>query len=641
MDDYQADSVRDADAGAIGPLGRTARAARQDLRQVLAQFWPLTRPDRRTLTIATVLLVAAAAADTAAVWMFSEIIDGLTDSGGLSAFWGPARWWILAALIGAGATFVGYYLTGKATERFLLRVRDHAFAHLQRLGPDFFTRHSLGDLVARLSADVEVIESMVSSGLVQLINSAVSVLFFATAVFYLRWDLALVVTALLPLLLITTRRLSGRLNALSRDERASNGVITGRLEESIATVALSQAYTSEPEQARRLHRDGQSWMRVRLAQTKLSSLYTPVADLLETLAILAVLGMGAWEIAAHRMTLGELVGFATYLGFLFVPLQRLGELILGVSVARASSDRLAEILAARPVVTDPAEHRPARAATPTVTAPIVTAPTVTAPIVTVPARQGALRLSRVSFSYPGAPTPSLRDVSFTVHPGQLVLVTGPSGAGKSTLARLLPRFYDPTSGEISLDGTDLRDYRLAALRRSLTLLPQETTILTGSVADNIAYGCPGATPEAIAEAARAAGAEDFIRHLPLGYLTQLGHRGPQLSGGQRQRIALARAFLRDTPLLVLDEPTTGLDNHAIAELVPTLRTLTRDRGTLLISHDLSLAPLADTVVVLEHGTPAQQGSPGYLAASSGPYQRLLNRQLETTRDLGELTAAPG
>ncbi|HTF47864.1 MAG TPA: ABC transporter ATP-binding protein [Pseudonocardia sp.] len=618
-----AQSAEDTETEPIGPLGVTARAARQDLRQVLAQFWPLTRPDRRTLTIATLLLMVAAAADTAAVWMFSEIIDGLTDSGGLSAFWGPARWWILAALIGAGATFVGYYLTGKATERFLLRVRDHAFAHLQRLGPDFFTRHSLGDLVARLSADVEVIESMVSSGLVQLINSAVSVLFFATAVFYLRWDLALVVTALLPLLLITTRRLSGRLNALSRDERASNGLITGRLEESIATVGLSQAYTTEREQARRLHRDGQGWMRVRLAQTKLSSLYTPLADLLETLAILTVLGMGAWEIAANRMTLGELVGFATYLGFLFVPLQRLGELILGVSVARASSDRLAEILAARPVVTDPAEHR------------------ATTPIVTTPAQQGVLRLSRVSFSYPGAATPSLRDVSFTVHPGQLVLVTGPSGAGKSTLARLLPRFYDPTSGEISMDGTDLRDYRLAALRRSLTLLPQETTVLTGTVADNIAYGCPGATPEAIAEAARAAGAEDFIRQLPLGYLTQLGHRGPQLSGGQRQRIALARAFLRDTPLLVLDEPTTGLDNHAIAELVPTLRTLTRDRGTLLISHDLSLAALADTVVVLEQGTLVQQGSHRDLAATSGPYQRLLNRQVETSADRGQLTSALG
>jgi len=629
MDDYRADSAYfagDTETQPIGPLGMTARAARQDLRQVLAQFWPLTRPDRSTLTIATVLLMVAAAADTAAVWMFSEIIDGLTDSGGLSAFWGPARWWILAALIGAGATFVGYYLSGKATERFLLRVRDHAFAHLQRLGPDFFTRHSLGDLVARLSADVEVIESMVSSGLVQLISSAVSVLFFATAVFYLRWDLALVVTALLPLLLITTRRLSGRLNALARDERASNGLITGRLEESIATVGLSQAYATEREQARRLHRHGQGWMRVRLAQTRLSSLYTPLADLLETLAILTVLGMGAWEIAAGRMTLGELVGFATYLGFLFVPLQRLGELILGVSVARASSDRLAEILAARPVVTDPAENRRPRATT---------------PIVTTPARQGVLRLSRVSFSYPGALTPSLRDVSFAVHPGQLVLVTGPSGAGKSTLTRLLPRFYDPTSGEITLDGTDLRDYRLAALRRGITLLPQETTILTGTVAENIAYGCPDATPGAIAEAARAAGADDFIRRLPLGYLTQLGHRGPQLSGGQRQRIALARAFLRDTPLLVLDEPTTGLDNHAIAELVPTLRNLTRDRGTLLISHDLSLAALADSVVVLEHGTLAQQGSPVVLATSSGPYQRLLTRQLEASPGLGQLTGAPG
>jgi ATP-binding cassette subfamily B protein len=324
-------------------------------------------------------------------------------------------------------------------------------------------------------------------------------------------------------------------------------------------------------------------MGIRLAQNRLSSLYTPLTDLLETGAVLAVLGLGAWEIAAGRLTIGGLVGFATYLGFLFAPLQRLGELVLTVTAARASSDRLAEVLDAVPLIADPAPASNART-------------------VDAPARRGLLSLSRVSFDYPGSPTPGLRDVSFTVRPGELVLVTGPSGAGKSTLTRLLPRYYDPTGGAITLDGVDLRDYSLAALRQSLTLLPQEITILTGTVADNIAYGSPHATPEAVAEAARAAGAEEFIRRLPNGFDTRLGHRGPQLSGGQRQRIALARAFLRDTPLLVLDEPTTGLDNRAVAELVPTLRTLAHGRATLLISHDLSLAALADTVITLDHGT---------------------------------------
>ncbi|HEX4252959.1 MAG TPA: ABC transporter ATP-binding protein [Pseudonocardia sp.] len=572
-DEAQSDEAQsDAESGSIAA---TARAARRDLRVVLGRFWPLTRPDRANLLAAMLLLVFAAAADTAAVWMFSDIVDGLTDSGGLAAFWGPARWWVVSAVIGAVATFAGSALTGGATERFLLRLRDHTFGHLQRLGPDFFARHSLGDLVARLSGDIEVIESMVSSGLVQLLAAAVSVLFFGGAVFLLRWDLALVVVALLPLLLLATRRLSRRLGALSRDERASNGALTARLDENIATVALSQAYGTQSHHADQLHREGRRWMGIRLAQNRLSALYPPLSDLLETGAVLAVLGMGAWEISAGRLTVGGLVGFATYLGFLFGPLQRIGELVLTVNEARASGDRITEVLDTAPLTTD------------------------RSPATRLPARHGLLRLSGVGFSYPGAPDAGPRDVSFTVGPGELVLLTGPSGAGKSTLSRLLPRYYDPTEGRITLDGIDLRDYRLDTLRRSVTLLPQDVTILTGTVAENIAYGSPSATPAAIGEAARAAGAEAFIRELPKGYLTRLEHRGPQLSGGQRQRIALARAFLRDSPLLVLDEPTTGLDQRSVTELLPALRALASGRATLLISHDPALVPLADTVLTLD------------------------------------------
>jgi ATP-binding cassette subfamily B protein len=560
-----------------GSIAATARAARRDLRQLLARFWPLTAPDRAGLAVALLLLVTAAAADAVAVWLFSDIVDGLADSGGLAAFWAPARWWVAAAVVGAVATFAGAALTGRATERFLLRLRDHTFGHLQRLSPDFFAKHSVGDLVARLSADIEVIESMVASGLVQLLAAAVSVLFFGGAVFLLRWDLALVVVALLPLLLLATRRLSRRLGALSRDERASNGALTARLEENIATVGLSQAYGTQARHADQLHRMGRRWMGIRLAQNRLSALYPPLSDLLETAAVLGVLGMGAWEISAGRLTVGGLVGFATYLGFLFGPLQRIGDLVLTVTSARASGDRIAEVLDTPPLTTD------------------------RSPASRLPARHGLLQLAGVDFAYPGAPSTGLRDVSFTVRPGELVLLAGPSGAGKSTLTRLLPRYYDPTAGRITLDGVDLRDYRLCTLRRSITLLPQEATILTGTVAENIAYGSPHATPAAIVEAARAAGAEEFIRELPKGYRTRLGHRGPQLSGGQRQRIALARAFLRDSPLLVLDEPTTGLDRRSVTDLLPALRALASGRATLLISHDVALVPLADTVLTLDRG----------------------------------------
>jgi ATP-binding cassette subfamily B protein len=569
---------------------------------MLRRFWPLTRPHRTTLLAAAVLLIAAAAADTVAVLMFMDIVDGAVASGRMSAYWVPAGIWIGVAVLATVATAAGSYLSARAAERFLLRLRDDTFAHLQRLAPDFFERHPTGDLVARLSGDIEAIEALVSSGVVQAAVSVVAVVFFAGAAFWLRWELALVMLALLPLLVQVTRHFSARFRATTQDERTSNGAISDVVEQGIANVALVQAYTAEQAEAERVHAEGRAWMGARLAQMLLTARYTPLTDMFESVAVVAVLGIGSWEISQGRLTLGGLIAFATFLGFLYSPMQRLSGLVLSVTAARASSDRLAEVLDTPPAVADSRTG------------------------VSTPAREGRLTLTGLGFTYPGARRPALRDLSVEVAPGRLVLVTGPSGAGKSTVARLLLRFYDPTVGRILLDGVDLRERTLAALRHSVTLLPQETVIVDGTVAENIAYGSPGAQPAAIADAARAAHAAEFIAGLPDGYDTRLGSRGPQLSGGQRQRIAIARALLRDTPVLVLDEPTTGLDAAATAAVVPALRALMRGRTTVLISHDLRLGPLADDVLVIDRGRLAEHGEHAELLGRGGLYAQLHHHQ---------------
>jgi ATP-binding cassette subfamily B protein len=587
-----------------GPLAvrDRVRASVEAASEMFRRFWPLTRPDRTTLLAAALLLTAAAAADTVAVLMFMDIIDGAVASGRMSAYWVPAGIWIGVAVLAAVATAYGSYLSARAAERFLLRLRDDTFEHLQRLSPDFFEQHPTGDLVARFSGDIETVETLVSSGVVQAAASLVTVVFFAGAAFWLRWELALVVVALLPLLVQVTRRFSARFRTTAQDERTSNGAISEVVEQGIANVALVQAYATEQVEAGRLHTEGHAWMRARLAQMRLTATYTPLTDMFESLAVVTVLGVGTWEIAQGRLTLGGLIAFATFLGFLYSPMQRLSGLVLSVTAARASADRLAEVLDTPPTVADPPNG------------------------ITTPAREGRLTLTGLSFTYPGARRPALSGLSVELTTGRLVLVTGPSGAGKSTIARLLLRFYDPTAGRILLDGIDLRDRTLAALRHSVTLLPQETVVVDGTVAENIAYGSPDARPPAIADAARAAHAEEFISRLPDGYRTRLGSRGPQLSGGQRQRIAIARALLRDTPVLVLDEPTTGLDATAAAAVVPALRALMRGRTTVLISHDLRLGPLADDVLVIDRGRLVERGTHADLLELGGLYAQLHHHQ---------------
>jgi ATP-binding cassette subfamily B protein len=521
------------------------------------------------------LLVLEAAGEVAAIWLFGDITDHALAAKNLHAFWTPALIWLQLSVLSATASFGGAYLTTLVGERFLLRLRDSVFAHIQRLSPDFFDKRQTGDLMVRLTGDVEAIEQFVASGVVQTATSGISAVFFAAAALCVRWDLALVSFAIAPLFWVAVRSFTSRFRDAAVQERESDGAMTSVVEETLSNQALVQAYNRQRTEQRRLHREGLSWLEAKMAESRLSSLYEPLVQVIETVCVLVVLGFGAWELTDDRITLGGLLAFAAYLGYLYPPIQNLGHINLIASEATVSADRIIEIMEARPAV---AELSAAR---------------------TRAARRGRVAFDRVTFRYPGSGRPVLEELSFRAGPEELVVLTGPSGSGKSTITKLLLRFYDPDAGRIRLDGVDIRELSLETLRDTVTLLQQENLLFPGTVRDNIAYGRPGATDEQIMAAARAAEAHDFITALPEGYDTPVGQRGRLLSGGQRQRIAIARAMVRDTPVLVLDEPTTGLDASTARRVLGPLRRLMAGRTTILITHDLHLAPEADKVIALD------------------------------------------
>ncbi|WP_329572535.1 ABC transporter ATP-binding protein [Streptomyces sp. NBC_01361] len=577
------------------------------------RFWPLTRGDRKWLLVVILCVIVAAVAETASILIFSNLTDHALRAGSVSAFWQPAGQWLAVAVFGAIVGYLGNSLATWTAERFVLRLRAHVFRHIQDLPPDFFQRHRQGDLVERLTGDVESIEALVVSGVVGTVAALFSTVFYAGAALWMRWDLALVTFLLAPLFLLAARRFSGRIKESSQDERAADGAITSVVEESLGNIVLTQAYNRRRAEEQRLDKEARAWMRASVRGARASELYEQLVEVVETVCVLAVIGFGAWEIAEGRMTLGELLAFAAFLGYLYPPIRNLGQLGLTFTAATAGAARLLEILSARPAVTDPA----------------------------TPAEpwwvQGRISFDDVTFRYPSAADDSLSSVSFTVEPGELVLVTGPSGAGKSTLSRLLIRFYDPDAGAVRLDGVALSDVPLEFLRDHVTLLPQETLILHGTVRENIACGRSWASEAEIEQAARAAAAHDFITALPEGYDTPIDPGTAALSGGQLQRIAIARAMLRAAPVLVLDEPTAGLDAVAARRVVGPLRRLMNGRTTLMITHDLALAPDADRILVVAGGRVVESGTHGELLRRGGVYAGLHQAGGGTVPDQATMT----
>jgi ATP-binding cassette, subfamily B, bacterial len=583
---------------AQGHNGLVADAPPVPVRSIFTRFWPYTRRHRWWVALSLLLIVIIPVIQAVEIWLFKIVVDDVLVPRDLGPFaWIAAAYVALNLLSGV----VGYweeYLATWVGERFLLALRSDLFRHLLRLAPDWLEKKRLGDILTRLTGDVSAVEQLVLTGVQDLVSSGARLIFFAGALFYLDWLLALAALVVAPLFWVTARRLASLIRQAARVKRRRSGSLASVAEESLSNLWLAQAYNQQRKESNRFVAENEGIVDAELASTRLRATLSPLVDLIELAGGILVIAIGTWSLANDRLSLGGLLVFLTYLTQLYGPVRDLSHLGGTVFAASASAERIIELL------DQPALVQERRGA------------------VSLVGQSASLEFDNVTFTYPDKTTPALERISFLIEPGEFVAVVGPSGAGKSTVLKLLLRFYDPAQGRILIGNQDIRGVTVSSVRNQVAVLFQEPFLLNGTIRDNIAYARPDASAKEIDAAARAADLHDFIVSLPHGYDTRVGQKGRALSGGQRQRVALARALLTDSPILVIDELATGLDAQMNSRILDSLMSNGGGRTTILITHDLDTARRADRILVMDAGRIVEEGSHRELLTRTGPYARL-------------------
>ena len=590
----------------------------------------LIRPYRGWLVLVFIAMLVEIAMSLAAPWPLKLVLDDALGNHrlpdwlawahnygigrhtlGVALFAGLAT--LVIAIISAVATYIDNYYTTSIGQWVANDLRIRIYEHLHRLSLRFYDTAKTGALMSTITSDVATVQSFASSSTLGIVVDLMTIVFMLGLMFWLDWDFTLIAIGVTPFLLLFVMRFKRAVKEVTRIVRGKQSEVVAVVQEGLGSVRAVKAFGRQDLEVAHMEAASHATVEAALKARQVKSLLSPVVSIVVAFCTGIVLWKGTSLIVAGTMTAGALTVYLAYLTKFFKPVKDLASMTSAIAQTTVALERIQKILAADDIISERADA-------------------------TDPGRvKGAITLEHVAFSY-GEGAPVLRDVSFTIEAGQVVGVVGPTGSGKSTVLSLIPRFYDPTAGRILIDGTDVSTFKLAALRAQVGFVLQETVLFRGTIRENIAYGRTGASDEEIVAAAKLANADEFISRMPHGYDSVVGERGDTLSGGQRQRIGIARAVIRNSPIMILDEPTAALDTESERLVIEGLQRLMKGRTVIMIAHRLSTIRDADKIIVLKDGVVAEEGTSDELIARGGVYAELHRIQYETPASPTDRTA---
>ena len=582
----------------------------------------LIRPYRGTLLVILIAMLVQTAMSVAGPWPLKIILDNVVGTHKLSPemthLLGPllrgegkmkiaeaaAIAAVVIALIGATMSYIANYFTTSVGQWVANDLRIKTYHHLQQLSLKYYDTHETGTLLSTVTADVQTIQGFASSATLGIIVDMFTIIAMLVVMLWLNWDFTLIAVAITPFMLLLVSRFKKTVKKATHQVRKEQSKIVEVVEQGLQSMRVTKAFGRQELAEAQLAEVSQATVKASLKARRIKAMLSPIVAVTVSLCTAFVLYRGSSLILAGVMTAGGLTVFLSYLNKFFKPVQDLATMTNTIAQAAVGVDRIRAILEADTIIPQRPDARDPRTL------------------------KGEIEFQNVAFSY-NDEAKVLTDVSFSIKAGQMVGVVGPTGCGKSTIVSLIPRFYDPTGGSVKIDGVDLRDYKFLALRDQIGYVLQETILFAGSVRDNIAYGQKDVTDAQIHEAAKLANADEFIQRMPHGYDTMVGERGDTLSGGQRQRIGIARAIVRNNPILILDEPTAALDTESEQLVMEALERLMKGRTVITIAHRLSTIRDADKIVVLKGGVVAEQGTHDELLVHNGVYAELYKIQFSS------------
>ena len=590
----------------------------------------LLRPHWKALTLAFIAVLGETLSDILEPWPIKIVIDNILQSkklpdwlgGFVSHTFGHEKLPILnfavlavvaIAVVGAASSYVEKYLTTSVSQWVTHDLRRTLYNHIQRLSLSEHDKAQTGDLITRVTSDIGAIQDFINSALLGMLVNSLTLVGMIGVMLYINWRFTLIALSIAPALFVVVYTFTRRIKQASRAVRKKESELVSVVQEVLTSVRVVKAFAREDFEVSRFESQSLENVETALRARSIKAKLSPIVEVLVAIGTCLVLGYGARLALRGELSAGILIVFLLYLGRMYKPMRELSKMSDAVSKAIVGFERIQEVLQVEARVRDLPRARRA------------------------PRFKGKIEFEHVNFAYDEKP-PVLNDITFKLEAGKVAAIVGPSGAGKTTIISLIPRFYDPQSGRIKIDGVDIREYRLKSLREQISFVLQDTLLFHASIWDNIAYGKPDAAPQKVVRAAKLANAHEFIEKMPEGYATMLGERGMTLSGGQRQRIAIARAIIRDTPILILDEPTSGLDSSSEQAVIEALDRLMEGRTSIVVAHHLSSIRHADVIFVIKDSELVEEGTHEELLAAGGVYSDLY--RIQTCESAGELKEQP-